>query len=122
VPWHLDHVQLAIPPGTEARCDEFYVGLLGFVMLPKPPVLALRGGRWYQRDDATLHLGVESEFRPATKAHPALVVEEYDELLHHLEAAGVTVLPDEDNPGVRRCYVDDPVGNRIELIDAVSPR
>jgi hypothetical protein len=121
VPWRLDHVQLAIPMGTEASCDEFYVGLLGFVMLPKPPVLAARGGRWYQRDDATLHLGVESEFRPAKKAHPALVVEDYDDLLAHLKAAGVAVRPDEDNPGVRRCYVDDPVGNRVELIDATTP-
>jgi catechol 2,3-dioxygenase-like lactoylglutathione lyase family enzyme len=122
VPWHLDHVQLAIPSGSEARCDEFYVGVLGFVTLEKPPVLAARGGRWYQREDATLHLGVESDFRPAKKAHPALVVEEYDQLVSRLTAHGVTVLPDEDNPGVRRCYVDDPVGNRLELIDAASPR
>jgi len=122
VPWSLDHVQLAIPAGSEARCDEFYVTLLGFVTLEKPPVLAARGGRWYQRDDATLHLGVELDFRPAKKAHPALVVEGYDELVERLRANGLDVWPDGDNPGVRRCYVDDPVGNRLELIDSASPR
>jgi catechol 2,3-dioxygenase-like lactoylglutathione lyase family enzyme len=121
VPWHLDHAQLAIPPGSEASCDEFYVDLLGFVALAKPPVLAARGGRWYQREDATLHLGVEADFRPAKKAHPALAVEGYDELVSRLVERGLEVVPDEDNPGVRRCYVEDPVGNRLELIDATTP-
>jgi catechol 2,3-dioxygenase-like lactoylglutathione lyase family enzyme len=120
VPWSLDHVQLAIPPGAEARCDEFYVDLLGFVTLEKPPVLARRGGRWYQHGDASVHLGVESDFRPAKKAHPALVVEVYDEVVARLAAGGVEVRPDEDSPGVRRCYVEDPVGNRLELIDAAT--
>jgi hypothetical protein len=65
VPWQLDHVQLAIPAGMEGRCDEFYVTLLGFRTLEKPPPLAARGGRWYQRDGVTLHLGVEGDFRAA---------------------------------------------------------
>jgi catechol 2,3-dioxygenase-like lactoylglutathione lyase family enzyme len=120
VPWHLDHVQLAVPPGAEARCDEFYVDALGFVTLDKPPVLAARGGRWYRRDDATVHLGVEVDFRPAKKAHPALVVDDYETLLERLRLRGVAVVPDEDLPGVRRCYVEDPVGNRLELIDSTT--
>ncbi len=118
MPWRLDHVQLAIPPGSEERCDEFYVGLLGFDTLEKPPLLAVRGGRWYQRDDATLHLGVENPFLAAKKAHPALVVDSYDELMGRLEQAGVEVRSDLSIPGVRRCHVDDPVGNRIEIIDS----
>jgi catechol 2,3-dioxygenase-like lactoylglutathione lyase family enzyme len=117
MPWSLEHVQLAIPAGEEAHCDEFYVGLLGFAVLDKPPVLAARGGRWYQRDDAVLHLGVDRNFVPATKAHPALVVDDYEGLLARLESAGVTIRPDDTIPGRRRCHVDDPVGNRVELID-----
>jgi catechol 2,3-dioxygenase-like lactoylglutathione lyase family enzyme len=115
--WFLEHVQLAIPAGEEGRCDDFYIGLLGFAMLEKPPVLAARGGRWYQRDDAVVHLGVDSHFVSATKAHPALVVDDYEGLVSRLRSAGITIRPDDTIPGRRRCHVDDPVGNRIELID-----
>ena len=120
--WQLDHVQLAIPPGAEGRCDEFYVTLLGFHALEKPPLLAARGGRWYRRDGVTVHLGVEDDFRPAKKAHPAIAVDDYDQLLVRLGDAGVDVRPDESIPGTTRCYVDDPVGNRLELIDVTTLR
>jgi catechol 2,3-dioxygenase-like lactoylglutathione lyase family enzyme len=115
--WFLEHVQLAIPAGEEGRCDDFYVGLLGFTRLEKPPDLAARGGRWYQRDQAILHLGVDSHFVSATKAHPALVVDDYEGLVSRLEGAGITTRPDDTIPGRRRCHLDDPVGNRLELID-----
>ncbi|MFY9782086.1 MAG: VOC family protein [Acidimicrobiales bacterium] len=118
MPWRLDHVQLAIPPGSEERCDEFYVGLFSFETLEKPPSLAARGGRWYRRGDATLHLGVEEYFLPAKKAHPAFAVDDYYGLIERLAQAGVVVRPDDSIPGVRRCHVDDPVGNRLELIDS----
>lgn len=116
--WRLDHVQLAIPEGAEELCDRFYVDLLGFVVLDKPPILAARGGRWYRRGDAELHLGVTSEFVPATKAHPGLLVDDYDALRARLDRAGLAPRDDDALEGVRRCYVDDPVGNRLELIDA----
>ena len=116
--WSLDHVQLAIPAGEEGRCDDFYVGLLGFLVLEKPSVLAARGGRWYQRDAAIVHLGVDPHFAPATKAHPAFVVDDYEELVARLSDAGVAIRPDDTIPGRRRCHVDDPVGNRVELIDS----
>jgi catechol 2,3-dioxygenase-like lactoylglutathione lyase family enzyme len=120
MPWTLEHVQLAIGEGDEERCDEFYVGLLGFRTLEKPPVLAARGGRWYQRDDAIVHLGVEDGFSPAKKAHPAFMVDGYDVLLSRLAAAGIGNQPDENILGRRRCYVEDPVGNRVELIDGAA--
>jgi catechol 2,3-dioxygenase-like lactoylglutathione lyase family enzyme len=122
VAWQLHHVQLAIPPGDERRCDEFYVTLLGFHEVEKPPIQAARGGRWYQRDEVALHLGVEEAFRPARKAHPALSVDNFDELVASLTNAGLEVRFDETIPGRRHCYVDDPVGNRLELIDAASSR
>jgi catechol 2,3-dioxygenase-like lactoylglutathione lyase family enzyme len=117
-PWQLEHVQLAIPSDSEDRCDEFYVGLLLFTTLEKPPILAARGGRWYQRDEAVLHLGVEEPFLPAKKAHPAFSIDDYDGVIVRLKHAGVTVRLDDSIPGVRRCHVDDPVGNRIELVDS----
>jgi catechol 2,3-dioxygenase-like lactoylglutathione lyase family enzyme len=112
----LDHVQLAIPAGSEDVCDTFYVGLLGFTPLKKPDELAGRGGRWYVAGSHQVHLGVDPVFTPATKAHLALRYEDYDELLTRLDAAGVTLTPDTSLPGVTRCYVHDPVGNRLELV------
>jgi catechol 2,3-dioxygenase-like lactoylglutathione lyase family enzyme len=114
----VDHVQLAMPPGGEAAARGFYAGLLGLEERPKPPVLAARGGCWFSNDQVTLHLGVEDDFRPARKAHPAVIVADLDDLCDTLAAAGLGVQPDDAVPGVRRCYVDDPFGNRIELIGA----
>ncbi|MEX1006984.1 MAG: VOC family protein [Acidimicrobiia bacterium] len=112
----LDHVQLAMPVGREEEADAFYRDLLGFDVVPKPASLAARGGRWYRAGGVQVHLGVDADFRPAKKAHPALVVDGIDELAARLQAAGVTPHWEDEQPGMRHCYVDDPFGNRIELI------
>ncbi|MGO8870012.1 MAG: VOC family protein [Acidimicrobiales bacterium] len=114
----LDHVQLAMPPGAEAEAEAFYQGLLGIPRVPKPPALAARGGCWFERGALKLHLGVEDDFRPARKAHPALVVEELDGLCELLDRSGHPTRRAEDVPGNPQWYVDDPFGNRIELIPA----
>jgi len=114
----LDHVQLAMPEGGEEAARAFYVGVLGFVEEPKPAPLAKRGGTWFHAGEARLHLGVEAEFRPAKKAHAALVVSDLERLAERLERIGVEFTRDTRLPEVRRGYVHDPFGNRIELIDA----
>jgi catechol 2,3-dioxygenase-like lactoylglutathione lyase family enzyme len=113
----LDHVQLAMPPGREDEAEAFYSGLLGFTRLAKPEPMARRGGCWFSAGAAAVHLGVEEEFRPARKAHPALVVRNLEALTGSLEAQGVAVRPNPDQPPGAGCYIDDPFGNRIELID-----
>jgi catechol 2,3-dioxygenase-like lactoylglutathione lyase family enzyme len=114
----LHHVLLAIPAGSEDRCRAFYVDVLGLVELPKPPALAARGGLWVRGDGLELHLGVEADFRPARKAHPGIRVQDLDGLAEHLTGAGTAVVWDNENfPGHRRCYADDPVGNRLEFIE-----
>jgi catechol 2,3-dioxygenase-like lactoylglutathione lyase family enzyme len=112
----LDHVQVAIPPGGELRAEAFYADILGFEILPKPPALAVRGGRWFARNGVQIHVGVEDDFRPARKAHPALVVGDLDALVEHLANRRISVCWNDEVPGTRRCFVDDPFGNRIELI------
>jgi catechol 2,3-dioxygenase-like lactoylglutathione lyase family enzyme len=111
----IDHVQLAMPAGEEERAQRFYRDLLGMVEIPKPPQLAKRGGCWFASGGVQLHLGVEKDFRAAKKAHPALRCFDYDGLTSRLRAAGVETKEDESVPGVRRCHVFDPFGNRIEL-------
>jgi len=118
----LDHVQLAMPPGGESEAEAFYCGVLGFTRVPKPEPMASRGGCWFAAGPVALHLGVEAEFRAAEKAHPALVVRHLPTLVTKLTEAGVDVRPNPDQPPGTGCYVDDPFGNRIELIDAGSAR
>ena len=112
----LDHVQLAMPAGREAEAEAFYGRLLGMTVIHKPEPLASRGGRWFRSGVVQVHLGVDPAFRPARKAHPALVVDDLDALISTLAASGVEWREDTELAGVRRGYVDDPFGNRIELI------
>jgi catechol 2,3-dioxygenase-like lactoylglutathione lyase family enzyme len=114
----LDHVQLAMPAGREQEAETFYAGVLGFVRIPKPEPMASRGGCWFSAGSANVHLGVEADFRPAQKAHPALVVRNLAALVASLESAGFAVRPNPDQAEGAGCYVDDPFGNRLELIDA----
>src|SRR5271154_4166051 len=112
----IDHVQLVMPPGEEGRARGFYEGLLGMRELPKPAELAKRGGCWFGSGGVQLHLGVESDFRPAKKAHPALRCRDYAALVRRLRDSGVEVNEPGDIPGVERGHVHDPFGNRLELI------
>ncbi len=112
----LDHVQLAMPKGEEAAARHFYCDVLGMTEITKPPILARRGGCWFESGGVQIHLAVESDFRPAKKAHPALRCADYAALIVKLRQAGVEVAPDDSIPGTVRCHIHDVFGNRIELI------
>ena len=118
---HLDHVQLAMPPGKEAQARAFYEDLLGIPNVEKPANLAGRGGCWFERGGLKVHLGVDVAFTPARKAHPAFVVEGLGELTSKLEAAGFEVEKDEPLDRYERVYVADPFGNRLELMELRPP-
>ncbi|MGH8234342.1 MAG: VOC family protein [Rhodanobacteraceae bacterium] len=113
----LDHVQLALPLGGEEHAREFYGEVLGIPEIKKPTNLAQRGGCWFERGDLKIHLGIELDFRPARKAHPALQVVDLPSLIKRLSAHGYVVRDDEPLEGFHRVYVDDPFGNRIELME-----
>jgi catechol 2,3-dioxygenase-like lactoylglutathione lyase family enzyme len=112
----IHHVQLAMPPGGEPAAVEFYEGVLGIPYVAKPANLAARGGCWFEQDALRIHLGVEADFQPAKKAHPALIVAGLTELVAHLSASSIAVREGEPLDGFDHVYVDDPFGNRIELI------
>ncbi|MFD9412476.1 VOC family protein [Streptomyces sp. NPDC059989] len=118
----VDHVQLAAPPGSEDRLRVFYTDVLGMTEIPKPDVLAARGGCWFAAGPVQLHLGVEEAFRPARKAHPGLRVTGIDAYASRLEERGAEVVWDDDLPGHRRFYSEDPVGNRLEFLEPVAVR
>jgi catechol 2,3-dioxygenase-like lactoylglutathione lyase family enzyme len=118
----LHHIQLAAPPGSEDRMREFYAGILGLTEIPKPQRLVARGGAWFAGPGLNLHIGIEDPFRPARKAHPAMLVSSLDRLAKELTDAGYEIVPDEllKIPGgetYRRFYADDPAGNRLEFLE-----
>ncbi|PYE88671.1 VOC family protein [Phyllobacterium leguminum] len=115
----IEHVQLAIPPGGEDAARRFYADALGMTEMPKPANLAKRGGCWFASGDVRVHLGVQTDFHPATKAHPAFVVDDLESLRARLNAAGFACKDDEPLTGFYRTYVSDPFGNRIELMEAM---
>jgi catechol 2,3-dioxygenase-like lactoylglutathione lyase family enzyme len=116
----IDHVQLAMPPGQEERARAFYTGVLGIPEIPKPPELATRGGAWFERGALRLHLGVEADFRAAKKAHPGLRVRDLSALVARCRAAGYPVQEAEPREGSRQAFVEDPFGNRIELVERLT--
>ncbi|UNO41580.1 VOC family protein [Streptomyces sp. MST-110588] len=116
----LDHVQLAAPPGSEPALRAYYRDLLGMTEVPKPPALAARGGCWFEAGTAMIHLGITPGFHPATKAHPGLRVTGLTTLAHRLTTAGAPVHWDDHLPGHRRFYSHDPVGNRLEFLEATA--
>ena len=115
----IDHVQLAMPAGGEAAARDFYGDVLGLPETPKPPHLAKRGGCWFERGALKIHLGVEADFHPARKAHPGLLVSDLAALKTALRDGGYTIRDDEPLEGYDRIYVDDPFGNRLELLEPV---
>jgi catechol 2,3-dioxygenase-like lactoylglutathione lyase family enzyme len=114
-PWiRLDHVQLAIPVGGEDEARGFYVDVLGLTEVPKPPTMAARGGAWFEAGEVRIHVGAEEPFVPARKAHPALVMSGLGDFISR---SGLDAEWNDEIPGLVRCHVADPFGNRIELIE-----
>ncbi len=117
----LDHVQVAAPmrPGVEDAARAFYGELLGLPEIEKPAALQAKGGVWFSLGQGELHVGLEEQFQPVRKAHPALLVSNLAAMRVWLEEVGVQIAEAEAIPGVGRFYVHDPFGNRIELMERV---
>jgi catechol 2,3-dioxygenase-like lactoylglutathione lyase family enzyme len=117
----LDHVQIAIPIASESRACAFYSGILGFTEIEKPPQMAARKSIWFVAGAVNLHVGIELDFAPAKRAHPAFVVDGLDAILAACDRAGIAVKPDTSFNGFRRVHVFDPFGNRLELMERSKP-
>jgi len=115
----LHHVQVAAPPGAEEEARRFFTGVLGLPEIPKPEPLAARGGAWFELGGGTeLHVGIDPDFVPAIRAHPAFAVdgaERLTALAARLGGSGVEVVWDQAWPGASRFYASDPWGNRLEF-------
>ena len=118
----IDHILLAMPAGAEAKARDFYAGVLLLQEKVKPPALAKRGGAWFTNGTIEVHLGVEKDFRPARKAHPAFLVRDLAGFVARARAHGCEMAEDEPLPGYSRIFIYDPFGNRLELIEPLPAR
>lgn len=116
----IDHVQLGMPVGGEPVARAFYVGVLGLREVIKPVALRSRGGVWFAGRAVAVHLGIEPEFRPLARAHPAFVVDDLASVRGRLADAGVEPVEDDSGLSIARCYVRDPFGNRLEFVAAAD--
>ena len=116
----LDHVQIAIPIGGETRARDFYTGILGLTEVEKPAEMAGRNSIWFVAGPVNLHVGIEPDFHPAKRAHPALVVNDLDDIVAACERAGHSAKPDTSFNNFRRVHVFDPFGNRLELMESTT--
>jgi catechol 2,3-dioxygenase-like lactoylglutathione lyase family enzyme len=116
----LDHVQIAAPADCEDEARRFFGDLIGLTEIEKPEPLRERGGVWFAVGEHQLHVGVEPEFAPARKAHPAFSLSpaNLDLLAGRLANVGSDVTWDSTLPGQRRFYCQDPWGNRLEFLAA----
>ncbi|RHW24802.1 glyoxalase [Nocardioides immobilis] len=125
----LHHVQVACPPGGEDAARRFYAEGLGMAEAEKPTALATRGGAWFRWYDdagavtAEIHIGVETPFAPARKAHPALLlptVADLEAVAARLATLGFAVDWRERMtfPGHQRFHTYDGAGNRVEVMAA----
>jgi catechol 2,3-dioxygenase-like lactoylglutathione lyase family enzyme len=113
----IDHVQLAMPAGGEERAGGFYGGVLGLPETPKPPALASRGGCWFESKRVKIHLGVDKSFHAATKAHPGLLVTGLRDIVARCRDQGIEIVDDAPLAGYERIFLNDPFGNRLELME-----
>jgi catechol 2,3-dioxygenase-like lactoylglutathione lyase family enzyme len=112
----IDHVQLAMPAGQEEHARGFYRDVLGLPETPKPSGLAKRGGCWFETDRVKIHLGIDKNFHPATKAHPGLLVSDPQAIIERCRERGFAIIDDAPLEGYRRIFINDPFGNRLELM------
>ncbi|WP_404332632.1 VOC family protein [Mesobacillus maritimus] len=113
----IDHIQLAAPKESEETARRFFIDVLGFVEIEKPESLKQKGGVWFQCGNIQVHIGIEEPFSPAQKAHPAFEVENIEELKRHLTNQDIGFTEDGHLPGANRIYINDPFGNRIEILE-----
>ncbi|MEX3623433.1 VOC family protein [Viridibacillus arvi] len=113
------HIQLAAPKGSEDEAKRFFGDILGFREIEKPELLRKRGGVWFEFANYQIHIGIEEPFSPAKKAHPAFEIENIEALKSHLSKNAIKFITDEDLPGANRIYINDPFGNRIEILEWV---
>ena len=111
----IDHVQIAVPKAREAECLDFYRRVLGLPEIEKPAELKARGGAWFQLPNLQMHIGVDPEPSPKSKRHVCFLVTDLAAARVHIVANGIAIEEESTAEGLKRFFIRDPAGNRIEI-------
>ncbi len=113
----IDHIQVTVPPALEEAALHFYGSVLGLPAIEKPAPLAARGGAWFQVGSTQLHVSIEPAPQNETsKRHVCYLVDDLQTAKSQLEKAAFEIIDEETEPhGLRRFFVRDPAGNRVEI-------
>ncbi len=111
----IDHVQIAVPKALEDQCLAFYREVLQLPELEKPEPLKARGGAWFQVGPTQMHIGIDPDTSPKSKRHICFLVGDLAEAKADILSHGATIEEEGVAEGLRRFFVRDPAGNRIEI-------
>jgi len=113
----IDHVQVTCPPSKEAECVAFYRDVLALPEIEKPEDLKKNGGAWFQVGTLQLDIGVDPEqVTPKSKRHVCFLVDDLEAAEAQFRNAGFEIEPQPiDAFGLRRFFVRDPAGTRVEI-------
>ena len=117
----VDHVQMTVPRALESEALEFYRAVLALKEIPKPPELRARGGAWFEVGSLQFHIGVDPDASPRSKRHVCFLVADLDRAKSAVHAHGVAIEEEGVAEGLRRFFIRDPAGNRIEIGQRHTP-
>lgn len=113
----IDHVQVTVAPHELEAARRFYGEILGLEPAPRPGDPG--EGAWYRIGSVQLHLALEDRAAAdanRSRRHVCYRVADLAAAEKRLRDAGIRIQPDQRPiPGVRRFFVEDPGGNRIEI-------
>ena len=115
----LNHIQICIPNGEEAKARQFYCEILGIEEIEKPDALQNNGGFWLAMNGIQIHIGTE-KFQGKSKRHAAFEVVDLDKIKKYLSDNQVVIENNKPIPGFNRFSLFDYWDNRIELMEKVN--
>lgn len=114
----LHHANVIVKPGETDKVVEFYSDVLGLTRIEKPTEGTTGGGAWFDIDGSTqLHISERPDAVMHDDMHFGLVVDDFDAVLARLAEAGAPWRDQAELFGGRRGSTQDPLGNRIELLE-----
>ena len=111
----IDHVQIAAPKALESECLKFYRVVLALPEIEKPDELRARGGAWFQVGPLQMHVGIDPDASPSSKRHICFLVRDISAAKAAIQSHGGTIDSEGVAEGLKRFFIRDPAGNRIEI-------
>jgi catechol 2,3-dioxygenase-like lactoylglutathione lyase family enzyme len=114
----IDHVPVIITDLERSR--HFYKDILGLREINRPRTFDFMV-LWFDLGDQHLHLLLKDQADTLSPRHFALRVPDARRAREHFKSNGIACQETTPIPGADRFFVNDPDGNRIEIIQWLRP-